>query len=661
MALFKDAYFFPSGNAVTGPQMLRNFDDYKGNPTSGGYRFPITCSAKGVSVFITNTEMPNFSVGKSNKVMINAGNQLVGGSFLNIDNAANFEAEPIVCNYTTQNFLTFAGQNATGTAYRLRKQPNRKSENQGYTPSFVLEKIGAWNDVVNNYDNLSVVLTGCTYWKDTGATTRVKVPTGGVYSISVIFGRRAYDVNGVYQKDSGSNQDTEGGYLLIKQGDVYSSSNATVNHWYGWYDLWIENGADIILFDTSAEDKTGQYASRGKLAIIFSSKTNVADLGNSIGLPFVVDNEQAAKTSDIKDLPDYIPPGVPENETGGGKGIGDNKSDTVDTPKVPGLSPLSGGSNLYCMTADELQKTFNFLLDGHNKDILGITVSEVNIVDSLCNCYYLPFDILSHDRGHCRAYEVGAGGYGSGIMSQVITEGYNRRFNFGDLEINEYYGSYLDYAPFTTITIYLPYIGYKPLDVSKVMGKKINVTYSVDFVLGMVTAYIAYYENENKQVFAEFTGQMGIPIKITGKNTSESERAVKDAALSVGAFVLAAGAVIATGGSALPIAVGAIGAGVNAVGKTITANITEPDSVTIGNAGAENWLISPQGCYVYIQRARTATPENFADINGWATRYTGLVSEFTGYLECSEVVNTVNTTAEEKNLITNLLKQGVYV
>ena len=660
MALFKDAYFFPSGNAVTGPQMLRNFDDYKGNPTAQGYTFPITCSAKGVSVFIEGTTTKNYSLGKSNKVMIASGNQIVGGSFSDINNFSKFEAEPIVCNYTTQNFLTFAGKNATGTAYRLRKQPYRPSENQGYNPSFILEKIGAWNDVLNNYDNLSVVLTGCTYWKDTGATTRVKT-NGYVYSVSDMFGRRDYDVNGSYKKDSGSNQDTEGGYLLIRQGGVYSSSNVAIDHWYGWFDLWIENGADIILFDTSAEDKTGQQALRGKLAIIFSSKTKVADLGNSVGLPFVVDNEQAAKTSDINNLPDYIPPGVPENEIGGGKGIGDNKSDKVDTPKVPGLSPLSGGSNLYCMTTNELQQTFNFLLDGHNKDILGITVSEVNIVDCLCNCYYLPFDILSHDRDHCQAYEVGAGGYGSGIMSQIITEGYNRRFNFGDIEINEYYGSYLDYAPFTTITIYLPYIGYKPLDVSKVMGKKINVTYSVDFVLGMVTAYIAYYENENKQVFAEFTGQMGIPVKITGKNTSESERAVKDAALSVGAFVLAAGAVIATGGSALPVAVGAIGAGVNAVGKTITANVTEPDSVSIGNAGAENWLISPQGCYVYIQRARTATPENFADINGWATRYTGLVSEFTGYLECSEVVNTVNTTAEEKNLISNLLKQGVYV
>ena len=190
MALFKDAYFFPSGNAVTGPQMLRNADDYKGNPTLREYTFPITCSAKGVSVFRNDYNSKNYSVGNSNKVGINAGVEQIVPDWININNDTYFEAEPIVCNYTTQNFLTFAGKNATGTAYRLRKQPYRQSENDGYLPAFVLEKIGAWNDVLNNYDNLSVVLTGCTYWKDTGATTRVKA-TGAIYSVSDMFGRRA--------------------------------------------------------------------------------------------------------------------------------------------------------------------------------------------------------------------------------------------------------------------------------------------------------------------------------------------------------------------------------------------------------------------------------------------------------------------------------------
>ena len=157
---------------------------------------------------------------------------------------------------------------------------------------------------------------------------------------------------------------------------------------------------------------------------------------------------------------------------------------------------------------------------------------------------------------------------------------------------------------------------------------------------------------------------MGIPIKVTGKNTTAVENAVKDAAFAVGGFALAAISVLAapaTGGASLIGTAGAVGAGVNAIDSTINATTIQPDTVSIGNAGAENWLISPQGCYIFIQRPRTATPENFNKTNGWATRYTGTVSEFTGYLECSTVINTVSATAEEKNQITNLLKQGVYI
>ena len=117
----------------------------------------------------------------------------------------------------------------------------------------------------------------------------------------------------------------------------------------------------------------------------------------------------------------------------------------------------------------------------------------------------------------------------------------------------------------------------------------------------------------------------------------------------------------ATGGASLAAVAGVVGAGVNVVGKTINATTIQPDAISVGNAGAENWLISPQRCYIFIQRPTTATPEKFAKTNGWATRYTGLVSEFTGYLECSKVVNTITATAEEKNQITNLLKQGVYI
>lgn len=663
MAKFREARQYSAKNLIFYPSVIADFLSYKGNPTTGIYTLPISTESTGRCVIVQGGNNIAYNVG-SNKILYNA---FITTSNAPIDTFDIYVNNEMVFNYNTNNFLTYVPASTVGNAYRLKMQSVQRPIDGAFQPGLVYEKIGNWNDIRNNYDNQAVVLTGYTAWKDVGEINRVRVDAN-VYSISDCFGRRTYKANGEYDKTSGSNQSTEGGYIIVRQLVQFSSKSGGIYNGAVWYDLYRKMGADIIVFDKSADDKTGKevdtFNSNSILTIIFPSKKDIPKLGNSIAIPFVIDDENAAKTDDIDDFPDYEKPGVPDNETGGGDGLGDNESDKMDNPENPKLSPIAAGNNLYAMTINELEQTFNFLWDGHNKDIAGVTLSEANIIDTLCNCFYMPFDILSHDSAHCIEATVTAGGYASEVNSKAIISGYNKRFNFGDIEIEEYYGSYLDYSPFTTVSIYLPYIGFKQLDVSKCMGKKINVTYSVDFSQGIVTAYISYYYDGNKQVFAEFSGQIGIPIKVTGKNTTAAENAVKDAAFAVGGFALAAISVLAvpaTGGTSLIGTAGAVGAGLNAIGKTVNAMTVQPDSISVGNAGAENWLLSPQGCYVHIQRPRTATPENFKDTNGWATRYTGTISEFTGYLECSTVINTVSATAEEKNQITNLLKQGVYI
>lgn len=659
-----------SSKAIYAGNVLNDFNDYKVYPWYDSFYIPNSTNALGYYV-VSREQNVSISFGNNPSEIKYSLQPLITRAAYDL-NTDYFANNLIVLNYQTKILSDFVSSSANGYAYRLRK--GVRQINQDYISSINLEKIGNYNDIREKYIN-SVVLTKIYAYEDTGAERRplygyIDDTNSGVniYSVSSCVGRSFYEKNGEFQPNHQYNQSTYGGYLLINNSSALVSSNYPTyfgrNDSYVWLEVLNKIGAEVIVFDSDTTDKTGQQLNRGTLAVIFNSPVDLKNLGNAIAVPFVVDNEELARTGDIKDFPLYVPPGVPDNETGGGEGNGDNDNDKVDEAKNPNLSPIAAGNNLYAMTQAELEQTFDFLWDGHNKDILGVTLSEANIIDSLCNCFYFPFDILAHDTAHCSDGKVVAAGYASEINSKIIESGYNKRFSFGDIDIQEYYGSYLDYAPYTTISIYLPYIGFKQLDVSKVMGKTINVTYGVDFSQGIVTAYISYYYDGNKQIFAEFSGQMGIPLKVTGKNTTAAENAVKDAAFAVGGFALAAISVLAapaTGGASLIGTAGAVGAGVNAIGSTINATTVQPDSVSIGNAGAENWLISPQGCYIYIQRPTTATPEKFADTNGWATRYTGLVSEFTGYLECSKVVNTITATAEEKNQITNLLKQGVYI
>lgn len=659
MVNFFGAKRYGAKNAIYAPNVINDYLTYKGNPTLQEYWLPNTTNALGYTVVGKFRAVGGICISDYSDVDYYGALMLAQGQY---STTANMFYDKTICiNFQTNYFRKYLSA-GTGTAYKLVKKSFFTGSN--YYPALILQKIGDWNTVRDRYDDYAVVLTDAVKYEDS-AIPRPVVANARILSVSDVFGTTRYKVDGTrYPPDSVYNQNKYGGYYLFE--NFYQFSGTIIDDTkITWVEFYERLGAEVIVFDTSTTDKTGERpSSSATVCIIFPSEKSVKNVGNAVGVPFVINDENTARNGDPDNFPDYDKPGVPDNETGGGDGLGDNSSDDVDNPDNPQLSPVGGGNNLYCMTEPEMEQTFKFLWDGHNKDILGVTISEANIVDSLCNCFYLPFDINLHDSGHCVQATVEAGGYASDISSVMVVGGYDKRFNFGDIDIDEYYGSYLDYAPYTSIGIYLPYIGFKNLDVSKCMGKKINVTYGVDFAQGIATAYIAYYQDGNKQVFAEYSGQMGIPIKVTGKNTTAVENAVKDAAFAVGGFALAAISVLAapaTGGASLIGTAGAVGAGVNAIGSTINATTIQPDTVSIGNAGAENWLISPQGCYIFIQRPRTATPENFKNTNGWATRYTGTISEFTGYLECSTVINTVSATAEEKNQITNLLKQGVYI
>lgn len=667
---FSQAQKYLSNSAIYAPQIINDYIAYRGSKTPNGCSIPNTATGDGYNIIgYYGINVPNFIIRNDTDtpIFLDMPQLLTGGYQYNFEQEI-FLSNTLVFNYKTTPLSSFMSTSSTGNAYRLKKSAYPWGD--AFYPWLVVEKIGNYSDIYEKYKNYSL-LTDIQAFVDTGEPERPLYGTINesgqaftIWSVSSYYGTDNYDRDNNYIDSSTKPINAK---LLINQSRfLFSTDNPTGREKdFVWFDLLTKVGADIVLFSTNDTDWTGDPANFGKIAIMFPEPKDLKKLGNSLTVPFVVNNEELAKTGDIKNFPLYEPPGVPENETGGGEGNGDNESDKVDEAKNPDLSPIAAGNNLYAMTQAELEQTFDFLWDGHNKDILGITVSEANIIDSLCNCFYFPFDILSHDTAHCIDGTVVAAGYASEINSKIITSGYNKRFSFGDIEISEYYGSYLDYAPYTTISIYLPYIGFKQLDVSKVMGKTINVTYGVDFSQGIVTAYISYYYEGNKQVFAEFSGQMGIPLKVTGKNTTAAETAVKDAAFAIGGFALSAIAVgvtaVATGGVSLLAAGGLAGTGLNAAGKVFNAVTVQPDGVSIGNAGAENWLISPQRCYIFIQRPRTATPEKFAKTNGWATRYTGTISEFTGYLECSTVINTVSATAEEKNQITNLLKQGVYI
>ena len=424
-------------------------------------------------------------------------------------------------------------------------------------------------------------------------------------------------------------------------------------------------GIPVYALITSAVDYSGHVLDYSlNIADTFSlfrTPTELKKAANGVQIPCAINDTNAIRnTPDPKDLPDYTPPGQPDNPTGGGDGDGDNESDSLDNDIDADIevSPVGQGATLWAFDTNEIQLVADFIWQGHNKDIGGVTIAENNISSAWANGFYVPFDLLQKDNTSLSLENVTVAGYEMELQAFKILPSFDKKFDFGDITINEYYGSFLDYQPYTSINIYLPYIGIKPLDVQRVMGRTLNVSYRVDFSVGLCTAYLSTYDDTgSKMPFAVFSGQIGIPIRVSASD-SASEQAVIQFATNAVTATGAAIATIATGGAALPATAGIVS---TAISDGINVALQQPEPLELGTSGAECWLNSPQQCYLMIQRAQTATPKDYISLNGAISRYCGKVSEFTGFLQVSQINCTVNCTENERSMIETELKRGIYI
>lgn len=214
--------------------------------------------------------------------------------------------------------------------------------------------------------------------------------------------------------------------------------------------------------------------------------------------------------------------------------------------------------------------------------------------------------------------------------------------------ISEVWGSFLDYEPFTTIEIYLPYIGVFKLDVAQVMNETLTLTYAVSIITGECVAIIT----NSKGIVGQYTGQMGVDVTITAKNNSEVIRSVSNA-------VLALGMGIATGGVSSFANMGSMAIGAaDGIGALLQLPKTQYQRVNGGGSFAG--YAGAQVPYLIITRPNPANPENMRQLLGYPSNSSGKLEQYEGLTICKELhLDSVSATDKEKAEIEELFLKGV--
>ena len=175
-------------------------------------------------------------------------------------------------------------------------------------------------------------------------------------------------------------------------------------------------------------------------------------------------------------------------------------------------------STTYKMSESRIKSLGGFLWGASFFD--NIKLLNSNPIENIVSCKIIPISVNGADE------RIVLGNVDTGINGDKVNSSY--KVEVGNLAISEYYHSFLDYAPYTKLTIFLPFIGFKELDTNTFMNKTLKVIYIFDLITGSVKAQLF----ANNVYVQSYDGNAGIDIPLTSSNRAQVEGAFIGSALS---------------------------------------------------------------------------------------------------------------------------------
>lgn len=332
----------------------------------------------------------------------------------------------------------------------------------------------------------------------------------------------------------------------------------------------------------------------------------------------------------------------------GGYGTYDDTSDNFPIPPnrlndVYGsiLSNVSGKIQMYTLDSTAYSAFLGKIYTSDFWDYWKNTI--FNPIDGIYSCIRVPFSELDLTRTAVAKINV------SNTELEILAGAYRVTNNFvydkiiiSNYAIDEYFGSFLDYAPHTTCELFIPFYGTVNLDINEIMGGNISITRRNNYVNGDFVVFVQCTNRFGVIVTHAYAGNAAMTLPITAGNDGSPNRILD---LVQGVANLAMGNYVGAGSSA-----------VNALTEKGSTSTVQKLS------GGSGWNASHDFALIF-RRVCPSNPENYTKENGRQADEFVKFSELSGYTEVSAVdmkFSSGKITSAEIDEINNLLKQGVF-
>lgn len=489
----------------------------------------------------------------------------------------------------------------------------------------------------------------------------------------------------------------------VSEDGVFSFSGYQTNYGNGY----VKNGAVYLLRInkytgpdslTNPENWFRSYfAFSGDSFLLQGESANLSKSGRQF-IQYLFGSNPTPPDSTGGPINPYEPGG--DSGEGGGDGTFDDDSEPIPMPSLPTLSSANTGfTRIYNPTLSQVQDLANYLWT--DETVIQTIWNHIkqyfeDPMQAIIGFNLVPVPVPNGGTESFKLMYIDTG------VSMTVAANQFVDVDCGTLELKGYYGSALDYSPYTKVSCYLPYIGNVSLNVDEVMNRTLQVKYRVDICSGSCVAYILV----NGNAMYQYSGHCAIPIPLSSADFSS----YVNSAISVGKL---AGAAMIAGAGALA-ATEAVDAAQQtnqivtttkttttsrnpATGRQITdwtkttvetrdapedqsstqaslAGLT-PQNIanTVGQIMSSKPYIEHSGSfsgnsgylgvrrpYVIIERPNMCMPANFQALNGFPSMITLLLGECSGFTRIQQVQLTgMTATNPEQAEILQLLKSGV--
>lgn len=363
--------------------------------------------------------------------------------------------------------------------------------------------------------------------------------------------------------------------------------------------------------------------------------------------------------------PDVLPPAIqpipnvinrdpgpgPGPDPGGDPVIVTPGSGSVPVPSANEPNEELGFCAIWRMTPAYLESFCQWLWSSNFVDqILAYFTSPNDAIVGVHKIYWTP----SYSQ---TLKEIRCGYLNSNCNGWPVTQRYNT-IDCGSVTLNEEYGNVYDYAD-TEVIIYLPYIGFIPLDLSLCMRGSVGVKYVLDVVSGAGVCQISVTRDGLENHIASYGCSCASPIPISSGNYIAIVQSVATAAAQaisgVGGLTNSKAFAkmndLGKAGQITGVAEGALGA---LDGAKTNVQLSGRFSSQVGD-------MDNKKPYIIIKRPNAVPAQSAYDFIGKPSRQVATLSELSGFNQVVKIhpADTGAMTEDEINEMEEIFSSGV--